>query len=91
MKPFLLYTTARLVLFAGCWLAVWLVAAVWLDRTVVTALWTALIALAVSAVLALVLLRRLRDELAASVAARAGRVREGFESARRKEDDVDGS
>ncbi|MPZ93910.1 MAG: DUF4229 domain-containing protein [Propionibacteriales bacterium] len=91
MKPFLLYTTARLVLFAVCWLAVWLVATVWLDRTVVTALWTALIALAVSAVLALVLLRRLRDELAASVAARADRVREGFESARRKEDDGDGS
>jgi hypothetical protein len=38
-------------------------------------------------VLALVLLRPLRDQLATAVAGRAGRARQRFEAARGKEDD----
>lgn len=87
MRPFLLYTAARLGLFALCWVVVSAVARIWLEWSTLTALWTALIALALSALLALVLLRPLRDQLATAVAARAGSAKQRFEAARRKEDD----
>jgi hypothetical protein len=87
VRAFLLYTAARIGLFALCWVVVSAVAGIWLDWSMLTALWTALIALALSAVLALVLLRPLRDQLATAVAGRAGRARQRFEAARGKEDD----
>jgi membrane protein implicated in regulation of membrane protease activity len=87
VKPFLLYTAARLGLFALTWVVVSTIAAYWLEWSMVTALWTALIALAVSAVLSLWLLRSLRDNLAASVHDRAVRARRSFEAGRAREDE----
>jgi Protein of unknown function (DUF4229) len=87
VKAFVLYTAARLLLFALTWAAVAGIASIWLDWDSVTALWTALIALALSAVLSLVLLRSLRDQLATSVAERAAKTRRSFDEARSREDD----
>lgn len=89
MKSFVLYTAARIGLFALVWVVVATVATFWLDWDMVTALWTALIAMAVSSVLSLVLLRSLRDRLAASVHGRASRARQSFDASRTREDDDD--
>lgn len=89
MKSFLLYTAARIGLFALVWVVVATVASYWLDWDMVTALWTALVAMAISAVLSLVLLRPLRDQLAASVQDRATRARQNIERSRSQEDDDD--
>jgi membrane protein implicated in regulation of membrane protease activity len=87
VKPFLLYTAARIGLFALTWVVVTTVAAYWLEWSMVTALWTALIALAVSAVLSLWLLRSLRERLAARVHDRAVRARRSFDAGRAREDE----
>jgi energy-converting hydrogenase Eha subunit E len=87
VKAFVVYTAARIGLFALAWVAVAGIASIWLEWNSVTVLWTALIALAVSAVLSLVLLRSLRDQLAASVSERAARARRSFDEARSREDD----
>ena len=58
------YTLARLALFAAAFGLVWLVGGTWLVWDLVSVLWTALVALAVSAIASFVLLRGLRDELA---------------------------
>ena len=68
MRSFVAYTAARVGLFALVWVPVAAVASYWLEWSTLTALWTALIAMAVSSVLSLVLLRPLRNRLAASVA-----------------------
>jgi uncharacterized membrane protein YdjX (TVP38/TMEM64 family) len=86
VKPFLLYTLARALMFAATWGVVWLVASFWLEWTTVTALWTALIALAVSAAASFVLLRGLRDRLAAQVQDRAARIQSRYDAAKRRED-----
>jgi uncharacterized membrane protein YvlD (DUF360 family) len=86
VKPFLLYTLARLLLFVAAWGVVWLVASIWLEWTSVTALWTALLALVVSSVASLVLLRGLREQFAVRVQERAGRMQARHESAKRRED-----
>lgn len=90
VKPFLLYTSARLLLFAATWALVWLVASFWLEWNSVTALWTALIALVVSAVASLWLLRGLRERLAQRVQSRAEQVQQRYESAKRREDTDEG-
>lgn len=87
MRSFVVYTAARIGLFALTWVVVSTVASYWLDWSMVTLLWTALIALAVSAVLSLWLLRPLRDRLAADVHARASRARRRFEDSRAREDE----
>ncbi|HET7326747.1 MAG TPA: DUF4229 domain-containing protein [Nocardioidaceae bacterium] len=87
MKSFVLYTAARIGLFALVWVVVATAASYWLTWDMVTALWTALIAMAVSSVLSLFLLRPLRDRLALSVHDRAARARQRFESSRSREDD----
>ncbi len=73
MKTFVVYTLARLGLFVAVYGVVWL----GLFRTVgwnaVTALYTALIAVVVSSLLALVVLRRQRAALAAELAERSQR------------------
>lgn len=73
MKPFVVYTLARLGLFLAVYGVVWLV----LFRTVgwnaVSALYTALIAVVLSSLLALVVLRRQRATLAAQLAERSQR------------------
>lgn len=86
MKPFLTYTLARLGLFVVSYAAVWLVATIWLDFSAVTNLWVMLIALVVSAIAAMVLLRDLRQKLATSVQARAERMTHRIEESRSAED-----
>jgi uncharacterized membrane protein YdjX (TVP38/TMEM64 family) len=86
VKAFLLYTLARVLMFAAAWAVVWLVASVWLEWTTVTALWTALLAMILSSVVSLWLLRGLRQRLAAHVQRRAERIQARYESAKRKED-----
>lgn len=82
----MLYTLARLLLFAAAWALVWAVASIWLDWSMVTALWTALLAMAASSVLSLWLLRGLRQRVAVHVQGRAERMQERYEAAKRKED-----
>jgi divalent metal cation (Fe/Co/Zn/Cd) transporter len=67
VKPFVLYTLARVLLFALAWALVWAVASRWLAWSSVTALWTALLAMVVSSVVSLWLLRGLRQRLALHV------------------------
>jgi uncharacterized membrane protein YdjX (TVP38/TMEM64 family) len=86
VKPFVLYTLARVLLFAAAWALVWAVASVWLAWSSVTALWTALLAMVVSSVASLWLLRGLRQRLAVHVQGRAQRIQARYETARRKED-----
>lgn len=73
MKTFVVYTLARLGLFLAVYGLVWLVVARTVGWNAVTALYTALIAVVVSSLLALVLLRRQRTALAAELAERAQR------------------
>jgi membrane protein implicated in regulation of membrane protease activity len=86
VKPFVLYTLARALLFAVAWALVWAVARIWLGWSTVTALWTALLAMAVSSVVSLWLLRGLRQRLALHVQGRAERMQARYEAAKRKED-----
>ena len=86
MKPFLLYTLARVLLFAAAWALVWLVASAWLEWSSVTALWTALLAMVVSSVASIFLLRGLRRRFAAGVEQRAARIQRRYEASKRKED-----
>ncbi|MDQ3628680.1 MAG: DUF4229 domain-containing protein [Actinomycetota bacterium] len=92
MKPFVLYTLARLGLLVGALaVVVPVVALLGVPLTSGNLLWAALVSLVVSAVLSLTLLGGLREEFAASVTARAERIQERLDAARRKEDadDVD--
>lgn len=82
----MIYTAARALLFAVVFGLLWLVFARWLDWNSITALWTALIALVISSVLALIALRSLRDDLAVEVAARAERAKASYEARRKAED-----
>jgi glycerol-3-phosphate acyltransferase PlsY len=86
VKPFLLYTLARVLMFAAAWALVWLVASVWLEWSSVTALWTALLAMAVSSVASVFLLRGVRQQLAVRVQGRAHSMHERLEASKRKED-----
>jgi Protein of unknown function (DUF4229) len=86
VKTFLLYTIARGLVFAATWALVWLIASVWLEWTTATALWTALVALVVSAAVSFVLLRGLRERLAEGVHGGAVRMQQRYEESKRKED-----
>lgn len=86
MSTFVRYTLARLALFVIAFGLVWLVAFNWIAWTEVTILWTALIALVLSAVASIVLLRGMRDELAQQVQGRAERMSQRIEESRRAED-----
>ncbi len=88
MKWFALYTGARALLFAVVWLLVWLVASNWLDWNTITGLWTALLALVITAPISLLLLGPLRDRLAEDIARRAARTKENFNKRRSAEDDL---
>ena len=80
------YTLARLVLFAAAFGLVWLVGGTWLVWDQLSVLWTALVALVVSAVASFVLLRGLRAELAERLHGGASRMSERLEESRRSED-----
>jgi hypothetical protein len=88
VKPFVLYTAARLGLFAVTALVVWLV----LGRPVLTdvnVLWILLVAMVISSLLAIKLLAGLRGALSASLAQRAEQVSQRVEQSRRREDGLD--
>ncbi|MGI8612999.1 MAG: DUF4229 domain-containing protein [Nocardioidaceae bacterium] len=91
MKSFVVYTLARLGLFAVAFVLIWTVAGFQLAWNSVTVLWTALLALVISSIAALRLLRGLRNEFARTVQERAERMTALVEASRRKEDadDVD--
>jgi hypothetical protein len=66
---------------------VWAVGFAWLTWDMLTALWTALVALAVSGIASFWLLGGLRDDLAKDVEARARRMATRLDESRRAEDD----
>ena len=86
MTPFVLYTLARLGLFVVAFGLIWLAAGAWLEWNSVTALATAVLAMIVSSIAALFLLRGLRERFAATLEQRAKAVRDNVERSRRKED-----
>lgn len=88
MRSFVVYTLARLLLFAGCFAVVWAVCFHWLPWNQITILGTALVALAMSGVSSFWLLARFRDDLARDVEARAHRIAERIDRSRRAEDEV---
>jgi membrane protein implicated in regulation of membrane protease activity len=87
VKLFALYTAARAGLFLVAYGLIWLVFGRWLDWTALSALYTALLAMLISAAASLVLLRPLRSRLSEQVAARAERVKHAYEARRSAEDD----
>ncbi len=86
MRIFLLYTLARAALFAAAFGLIWLVFGRWLEWGAVSALYTAIIAMVVSSVVALLVLGSLRDEFAAQVAQRADRAKAAYDARRAAED-----
>jgi ABC-type bacteriocin/lantibiotic exporter with double-glycine peptidase domain len=87
VKAFVAYTAARLGLFAVAFGLIWLIFGRWLTWNQLSVLWTALLALVLSSVVALIWLRRLRDRFAAQVAARADRAKAAYEARVSAEDD----
>lgn len=80
------YTLARLALFAAAFGLVWLVGGAWLVWDQVSVLWTALVALTLSAVASFVLLRGMRAELAERLHGGATRMSDRLDESRRSED-----
>ena len=87
MRSFVRYTLARMLLFVVSFGLVWLVGFGWLTWDLLTVLWTAMVALAVSGIASWWLLGTLRDDLATDVEARARRMTERLDRSRRAEDD----
>lgn len=75
MRAFVVYTAARAGLFLAVYGLIWLVFGRWIDWNSLSALYTALIAMLISAVISMVALRSLRGDLADHVSARAERAR----------------
>lgn len=86
MRTFVLYTLARLALFVGVFGLIWLIFSRWLEWSTVSALYTAIIAMAVSSVVSLLVLGSLRDDFAVHVARRAERATAAYEARRSAED-----
>lgn len=91
MRSFLLYTAARFGLFLGAFGLIWLVAGFFLPWTSRNIVWTGVLAVVLSAIASLFLLRGLRDSFAQVARARAEEMSSRLERARSKEDvdDVD--
>jgi hypothetical protein len=89
VKLFVLYTAARAGLFLVAWGLIWLVFGRWIDWTALSALYTALFAMLISAAASMILLRGMRSRLSEQVAARAERVKAAYDSRRAAEDDDD--
>jgi hypothetical protein len=87
VKIFAVYTLARLALFAASYGLIWLIFGRWLAWDAVSALYTALIAMVVSSIVALAVLRSMRGRLAEQVAMRADRAKAAYEARSRAEDD----
>jgi hypothetical protein len=71
MRSFVVYTAARFGLFVGAYGLIWLAIGRSVTWDSISALYTAILALVASSLVAFVALRRLRDRLAADVASRA--------------------
>lgn len=82
MKEFAIYTGLRLALFAACFAVLWFALNNWL--TIFPLL---LVALIVSSILSIFVLRAARDRLAGTIERRAGRITDRIEQSRRAEDD----
>ncbi len=87
MKVFAVYTLARIGLFAAAYGLIWLVFGHWLTWNALSALYTAIIAMVISSLVAFATLKSLRADLAASVDQRATRAKAAFDAKRSKEDD----
>ncbi|CAN5849033.1 hypothetical protein BH20ACT6_BH20ACT6_24330 [soil metagenome] len=87
MRALIMYTIARVWLFLITFGLLWLVGARWLTWDETTVLALALAALVLSAVASVWLLRGMRAELSANVAARARRMSQTLDASRRAEDD----
>lgn len=88
MKIFALYTLARAGIFLAVFAAIWLVAYRQVEWNSVSILYTAAIAMVISAIIAVIALRSLRDKLAAQIAERSTRAKDAF-ATRRAAEDVD--
>jgi len=82
MKEFAIYTGLRAGLFAVCFAVLWFALNNWLSIFPLL-----LIALIVSSILSIFVLRAARDRLAGSIEQRAARIAARMEAARRAEDD----
>jgi len=82
MKEFAIYTGLRLALFAACFAVLWFALNNWL-----TLFPLLLVALIVSSILSIFVLRAARDRLAGTIEQRAGRITDRIEQSRRAEDD----
>jgi hypothetical protein len=87
LKSFILYTAARIGLFLACYGLIWLIFGQWLEWNSISALWTALIAMVISSVIALTSLRGMRANLSADIASRAERAKAAHEARNKAEDD----
>jgi uncharacterized membrane protein len=87
VKVFALYTLARLGLFAVTYGLIWLIFGQWIAWNALSGLYTAIIALVISSLIAFVTLKGLRAQLAEQVSQRATRAKAAFEARRSAEDD----
>ena len=82
MKAFAIYTGLRLALFAASFGVLWVALHNWLAIFPLL-----LLALVVSSILSVFVLRAARDRLAGTIEQRASRISERIEASRRAEDD----
>ena len=82
MKEFAVYTGLRLLLLAACFGILWVAFQNWLNIFPVL-----LLALILSSILSVFVLRAARDRLAGTIERRASRILQRIEAARRAEDD----
>jgi hypothetical protein len=87
VKFFVLYTLARVGLFAGVYGILWLFVGQSVAWNAVNALYTALIAMVISSLIAFATLRSLRDKVALQLANRAQRAKSSIDSRGSAEDD----
>ena len=76
MRSLVVYTLARVGLFLAIYAGSWLLLAGRVPFDAISGLWTALIAMVVSSLIALVGLRGLRGRVSADIAARAERMQQ---------------
>jgi hypothetical protein len=89
VKLFAVYTLARAALFLVAYGLIWLIFGRWIDWNALSALYTALFALLISAGVSFVALRGMRARLSEQVAQRAARVKSAYDARRSAEDDDD--
>jgi membrane protein implicated in regulation of membrane protease activity len=85
VKEFIVYTAARIGVFAVIYATVLGVAALVTDGPL-PVLWPLVVAAVLSSVVSIYLLRGMRERFTEQVAARAGRMSERFEAMKAKED-----